>query len=79
MARPVRIPLGSWPRRMNAAYAAGYCGEPSVEAFLERVGTEYPVPEVNEGRRRLWLRDNLDRAMGVGDQEVGLQDAAEVL
>lgn len=64
---------------MNAEFAAGYCGEPSVEAFLDRVGTEYPAPDVNEGRRRLWLRDNLDRAMGVGDQEVGLQDAAEVL
>jgi len=79
MARPSRIPMGSWPRRMNAEFAAGYCGEPSVEAFLDRIGTEYPAPDVNEGRRRLWLRDNLDRAMGVGDQEVGLLDAAEVL
>ena len=79
MARIALIPMGSWPRRMNAAYAAGYCGEPSVEAFLDRVGREYPAPDVNEGRRRLWLRDSLDRAMGVGDQEVGLLDAAEVL
>lgn len=79
MARESRIPMGSWPRRMNAAYAAGYCGEPSVEAFLDRVGKEYPAPDVNEGRRRLWLRDSLDRAMGVGNQEVGLLDAAEVL
>jgi hypothetical protein len=79
MARSTRIPMGSWPRRMSAEYAAGYCGEPSVDAFLQRVGNEYPVPDVNEGRRRLWLRDNLDKAMGVGNQEVGLLDAAEVL
>lgn len=79
MTREARIPMGSWPRRMNAAFAAGYCGEPSVEAFLERVGTEYPDPDVKEGRRRLWLRDSLDRAMGVGEQEAGLLDAAEVL
>jgi len=64
---------------MSAAYAAGYCGEPSVEAFLDRVGKEYPLPDVNEGRRRLWLRDSLDRAMGVGDPEIGLLDVAEAL
>ena len=52
---------------MNAAFAAGYVGEPSVEAFLSRVGTEYPQPRVNEGRRRLWDRDDLDRAIGVTD------------
>lgn len=79
MARSPIIPAGSWPRRMSAAFAAGYCGEPSVEAFLGRVGSEYPLPRVNDGRRRLWLRDDLDRAMGVGDQEAGFQDAAEVL
>lgn len=67
MAKSVAIPMGSWPRRMNAAFAAGYVGEPSVEAFLSRVGTEYPQPRVNEGRRRLWDRDDLDRAIGVAD------------
>ena len=67
MAKRVAIPMGSWPRRMNAAFAAGYVGEPSVEAFLSRVGTEYPQPRVNEGRRRLWNRDDLDRAIGVTD------------
>jgi hypothetical protein len=48
---------------MNADIAAGYCGEASVEAFLSRVGKEYPQPRVHEGRRRLWLRDDLDRAI----------------
>jgi hypothetical protein len=48
---------------MSADMAAGYCGETSVEAFLSRVGKEYPPPRVHEGRRRLWLRDDLDRAI----------------
>ena len=63
MTRPAVIPVGSWPRRMCAEMAAGYCGEPSVEAFIARVGKEYPQPRVNEGRRRLWLRDDLDQAI----------------
>jgi hypothetical protein len=61
--RAAIIPLGSWPRRMNAELAAGYCGEASVDAFMARVGKEYPQPRVHEGRRRLWLRDDLDKAI----------------
>jgi hypothetical protein len=52
---------------MSADIAAGYCGETSVEAFLSRVGKEYPQPRVDEGRRRLWLRDDLDRAIAPPD------------
>jgi hypothetical protein len=63
MPRPAIIPTGSWPRRMPAAIAAGYCGEPTVEAFLKRVGSEYPQPRIKDGRRKLWLRDDLDRAI----------------
>jgi hypothetical protein len=63
MARPAIIPSGSWPRRMCAAVAAGYCGEDSIEAFMKRVGSEYPHPRVNDGRRKLWLRDDLDQAI----------------
>jgi hypothetical protein len=48
---------------MGADLAAGYCGESTVEAFLKRVGREYPNPRVNDGRRRLWLRDDLDAAI----------------
>jgi hypothetical protein len=48
---------------MPADLAAGYCGEPSVEAFLARVGKEYPYPIIDQGRRRLWLRDHLDQAI----------------
>jgi hypothetical protein len=61
---------------MPAAYAAGYCGEPSVEAFTSRVGTEYPQPKVNDGRRKLWLRDDLDRAIGAS-AELDVADAAQ--
>ena len=63
MPRSVIIPAGSWPRRMRAELAAGYCGESTVEAFLKRVGSEYPQPRITEGRRRLWLRDDLDQAI----------------
>jgi hypothetical protein len=63
MKRPAIIPAGSWPRRMGAELAAGYCGEPNVEAFMARVGRDYPKPRVCEGRRRLWLRDDLDMAI----------------
>lgn len=61
--RLASIPHGSWPRRMRADLAAGYCGEATVEDFLKRVGKEYPVPRVAEGRRRLWLIDDLDAAI----------------
>jgi hypothetical protein len=62
--RPVLIPLGSWPRRMGPNLAAGYVGENSVDAFLRRVRRgEYPKPQIAEGRRLLWLRDDLDAAI----------------
>jgi len=51
---------------MPAQIAAGYCGEPTVEAFLKRVGTDYPQPRVCEGRRKLWLKDDLDGAIAPG-------------
>jgi hypothetical protein len=48
---------------MHAELAAAYCGERTVEDFVKRVGREYPQPRVKEGRRRLWLKDDLDRAI----------------
>jgi hypothetical protein len=62
---------------MCAELAAGYCGEPSAEAFMARVGKEYPAPRVNEGKRRLWLRDDLDKAILPPD--LAERDAAEDL
>jgi len=78
MSRPSLIPPGSWPRRMSAAVAAGYCGEDSVEAFMRRVGSEYPQPRVNDGRRKLWLRDDLDQAI-LPPESTGIRDLAEDL
>jgi hypothetical protein len=63
---------------MGAELAAGYCGEPTAEAFIARVGWEYPQPRVNEGRRRLWLRDDLDQAI-LPDEFRRAADAAEDL
>ena len=77
MSRAPVVPYGCWPRRMNAELAAGYCGEPSVEAFVRRVGTEYPSPRVSQGRRQLWLRDDLDKA--IIPPEVIDRDVAEDL
>jgi hypothetical protein len=48
---------------MRADLAAAYVGERFVEDFLKRVGKEYPLPRVAEGRRRLWLIDDLDAAI----------------
>lgn len=76
MSRASVIPVGAWPRRMVASMAAGYCGETTVEAFLKRVGKEYPQPRVCEGRRRLWLRDDLDSAI-LPPEMVPVTDLAE--
>jgi hypothetical protein len=63
---------------MCAAVAAGYCGEDSIEAFMKRVGTEYPQPRVNDGRRKLWLRDDLDQSI-LPPELTGVRDLAEDL
>ena len=71
MTKPAVIPPGCWPPRMPPEIAAGYVGERSAESFLSRVGQEYPAPVVDEGsgkgRRRLWLKRDLDRAIGLAD------------
>jgi hypothetical protein len=76
--RPVSIPVGAWPRRMSADFAAGYVGEASVDCFLSRVGKEYPRPRISEGRRRLWLRDDLDQAI-LPPELAHVRDVAEDL
>jgi hypothetical protein len=63
---------------MSAELAAAYCGETNVDAFLKRVGKEYPRPRVSEGRRRLWLRDDLDQAILPPDLQA-VRDVAEDL
>ena len=70
--------VGVWPRRMCAEMAAAYCGETTVESFLRRVGKEYPQPRVSDGRRKLWLRDDLDRAI-LPPELAGVRDVGEDL
>jgi hypothetical protein len=48
---------------MSADLSAVYSCEPTTNAFLKRVGAEYPPPRVNDGKRRLWLKDDLDKAL----------------
>lgn len=73
MVKSAVVPSGSWPIRMSAAMAAGFVGEDSVEGFLRRVGSEYPMPVVDEGvgkgRRRLWLKAHLERAVLIGEDD----------
>ncbi|WP_180901707.1 hypothetical protein [Martelella soudanensis] len=55
---------------MLADMAAAYCGERSIEEFLKRIGSAYPEPRVvNTTRRKFWYRDDLDRAMSIGQRE----------
>jgi hypothetical protein len=72
------VMVGCWPRRMSAELAAVYCGEGSVKDFLKRVGSEYPEARVKQGRRKLWLRDDLDQAM-LPPELVRVADVAEDL
>jgi hypothetical protein len=72
------VKIDAWPRRMPAELAATYCGENTVGAFLKRVGGEYPSPRVSEGRRKIWLRDDLDEAILPPDLAT-VRDAAEDL
>ena len=73
-----RVVIAAWPRRMPANLAALYCGEPSVRSFMSRVGKEYPFPRVSEGRRKLWLKDDLDKAI-VPDTGIDFRDVADDL
>lgn len=64
MTRPAFIPAGLWPPRMPVEMAAGYCGERTVDVFLRevRAGT-YPRPVVERGRRKIWLKADLDQVV----------------
>jgi hypothetical protein len=63
---------------MSAELAAVYCGELTVKAFLDRVGSEYPKPRISDGRRKFWLRDDLDLAILPPDLQ-RVRDVAEDL
>ena len=78
MSRPVVIPAGVWPPRMPVEMAAGYCGERSAQAFLRRVGRDYPEPCVKAGRRQLWLKDDLDKTIASPAGETAADVAADL-
>ena len=65
---------------MRAATAAAYCDERSVEAFMRRVGSVYPGAIAISGRGKVWLRDDLDLAIGkLRVEPRDIIDAADVL
>lgn len=57
------IPMGSWPYQLDAAGAAGFVGEKSVEAFRRKLGTVYPRPTRIAGLGDRWLRKDLETAL----------------
>lgn len=78
MTRPAILPPGVFPPRMPVEMAAGYCGERTAESFLRGVRAKlYPEPRVNRGRKKIWWKDDLDRAISPAD--VTVVDVAEDL
>lgn len=72
--KPERIALmPDWPARMGEDMAALYLGV-SETAFRDGVAAgRYPAP-VNEGRRKLWARVQLDRFV---ESQFGVAPASE--
>lgn len=64
MTKKPRYPKGQvWPAEMRADMAAAYVDEPSVDAFLRKVGIVYPQPVRFEGSAQKWSKATLDRAI----------------
>jgi hypothetical protein len=69
---------------MTAEYAAGYCGEPSVDAFLAKVAKGfYPQPVRCKGALPKWHRHKLDTAIarrhGLQPNQPEVEDAAALI
>jgi hypothetical protein len=79
LSRLAVIPAGVWPPRMPVEIAAGYCGERSAEAFLRKVGSEYPEPRIKRGRRQIWWKEDLDRMMEPSPALAAAATPADVL
>lgn len=79
MSRPVRNP-GAWPRLMQAATAAAYVDERSVDAFRRGVGTLWSKPLMISGKGERWLKEDLDAAIDRATERPHLvRDASDVL
>jgi hypothetical protein len=84
MARAPRHPHGAWPEEMTSDYAAGYSGEPSVEAFFRKVDLGiYPKPVCEPGCLPKWhrqkLKEAIDRRHGLRFQTDFAEDASELI
>jgi len=71
----------NWPELMSARTAARYVDEPSVKAFLRRVGSVYPKGMCISGRRgNVWRKRDLDtRIAALRGPIGGFNDLADVL
>ena len=56
-------PAGSWPRRMPRNSLRPTAANAPSRTSQSVSGGRYPQPRVIEGRRRIWLRDDLDRVI----------------
>lgn len=73
------IVVRRWPFQMDAATAADFCGERSVDAFRRSVGKLYPQPKRIAGKGQRWLREDLERAVRRMHGQDEVHDAADVL
>ena len=86
VSHKVNNPTGAWPNEMRAETAAGYCDEPSVEAFLAKVKRGvYPSACRQRGMLPKWHRFKLDQAIArrhgllLPDASLPAEDAAELI
>lgn len=77
MAKTAVIPTGCWPAVLRDELAAAYAGEKTVDAFISRVGTIWPMPFIEtgtgKGKFRAWRKIDLDKAIGANDESVDLE------
>jgi hypothetical protein len=59
---------------MSSAMAAAYVDEPSVQAFLRKVGSVYPRSAFGKGRSRRWDQKHLDNFATGNGQGPSLAD-----
>ena len=81
MATQVRYPKGPvFPAEMRADMAAAYVDEPSVEAFLKKIGYIYPQPVHGHGMSKKWSKEALDQAISKRHGLTGeVEDISELI